>query len=155
MKPSKVLFKIKEALRLDKDTIKKIYELQDYPISDERLEAILAKPNKKIFQEATYEELGVFLDGLFEYRRKEKPKIPQDEEIELNNNLILKKIRSAFKLKEIDIEVIFELGGREISRSKIKDMFRNPKHPKFLECSDEVLNDFLIGFDEFMYGVEL
>ena len=153
MKPSKVLFMLKESLRFDVEDFEKIYSLQDYPISKERLQAILAKPTKKIFEEATYEELGVFLDGLFEYKRGEKPKIP-DDEVELNNNLILKKLRSAFGLKDMDIEVIFELGEREISKSKMKNLFRNPNHPKFEECGDGVLNDFLIGFDEFMYGVE-
>jgi uncharacterized protein YehS (DUF1456 family) len=153
VKPSKVLFRLKESLGLDIDDFEKIYSLQDYEISKERLQAILAKPNKKIFQEATYEELGVFLDGLFEYKRGEKPKV-LDDEVELDNNLILKKIRGAFRLKDIDIEMIFQLGEREISRSKIKNLFRNPNHPKFQECSDGVLNDFLIGFDEFMYGVD-
>ena|GEM_PF-5466085 len=153
MKPSKVIFRLKEALNLELEDFEKIYSLQDYPISQERLQAILAKPNKKIFEEATYEELGVFLDGLFELKRGEKPKSLGDE-VELDNNLILKKIRSAFRLKDVDIEIIFQLGDREISRSKIKNLFRNQNHPKFELCSDALLNDFLIGFDEFMFGVE-
>ena len=154
MKPSKVIFKLKEAIGLTVKDFEKIYALANYPISKEQIEAIIAKPNKKRFKEATYEELGVFLDGLFEYKRGEKPKNISDDEIELNNNLILKKIRSAFRLKDIEIEIIFKLADREISKSKIKDLFRNPNHPKFQECDDALLNDFLIGFDEFMYGVD-
>ena len=154
MKPSKVIFKLKEALGLTVKDFEQIFALANYPISRERIESIIAKPNKKKFQEATYEELGVFLDGLFEYKRGEKPKVAEDEEVILDNNLILKKIRSAFKLKDIEIDLIFKLADREISKSKIKDLFRNPNHPKFQECDDALLNDFLIGFDEFMYGVK-
>ena len=49
---------------------------------------------------ATYEELGVFLDGFVTLKRGPSPKKPNDDEaVDLTNNLILKKLRIALNLK--------------------------------------------------------
>lgn len=150
MKPGQALYKIKEALRLDLDTMHKIYALEEYPIDEKRLRAILKKPSAKGHENATYEELGIFLDGLIRLRRGAITNPPPDDaEIELDNNLILKKLRIALELKDPDMEVIFELGERPLSRSKLRDLFRSPSHPKYLPCPDAVLNDFLLGLEEF------
>ena len=150
MKPGQALHKIRQALRLDDDTLLRIYELESYPMEEKRLKAILKKPSAKGHENADYEELGVFLDGLIRLRRG-APKNPpaEDAEIELDNNLILKKLRIALELKEMDLEAVFELGERPMSRSKLRDLFRSPEHPKYLPCPDAVLNDFLLGLEEF------
>ena len=150
MKPGQVLYKISEALRLDNETMLKIYALEEYPIDEKRLRAILKKPSAKGHENASYEELGVFLDGLIRLRRGEilNPP-PEDAEIVLDNNLILKKLRIALQLRDPDMEMIFEMGERPLNRSKLRDLFRSPEHPKYLPCSDAVLNDFLLGLEEF------
>jgi len=150
MKPGQILHKIRTALRIDPETMLKIYELEHYPMEEKRLKAILKKPSAKGHENASYEELGVFLDGLIRLRRGEpKNPPPEDAEIELDNNLVLKKLRIALELKEMDLEMIFEMGERAMSRSQLRDLFRNPAHPKYLPCSDAVLNDFLLGLEEF------
>ena len=150
MKPGQALHKIRQALRLDDETMLRIYGLEGYPMEEKRLKAILKKPSAKGHENASYEELGVFLDGLIRLRRGEiKNPPPEDAEIELDNNLILKKLRIALELKDMDMEVIFEMGERPMSRSKLRDLFRSPEHPKYLPCSDAILNDFLLGLEEF------
>ena len=151
MKLSYIFQSLKEALNLNRKQIIHIYSLQDYYIDEERLNAILKNPSKKGAKEPTYEELGIFLDGLFEYKRKEKPRINKDEEVILDNNLILKKIRAALNLKEYEIELIFELADFKISKSMIKDIFRAPNHPKYKEANDAILKAFLEGLIEFYY----
>ena len=54
MKPGQVLYKIKEALRLDPETMLKIYELEAYPMEEKRLGAILKKPSAKGHENADY-----------------------------------------------------------------------------------------------------
>ncbi len=150
MKPGQILYKIREALRLDNKTLLEIYRLEGYPIEEKRLNAILKKPSAKGHENADYEELGLFLDGLIRLQRGAPKNPPAEEaEIELDNNLVLKKLRIALQLKDMDMETIFELGERPISRSKLRDLFRAPDHPKYLPCSDAVLNDFLLGLEEF------
>lgn len=154
MKPSIVLNRIKDALRLSKDDILKIYQAEDYEIEESRVEAILKNPSHKKSKNATYEELGVFLDGLIRLNRGEPLKeINDDEEIILDNNLIIKKLKIALNLKSIDIEMIFNLANYPISRSKIRDILRSPKHPKYKLCSDALLDAFLEGLDEFWYDM--
>lgn len=148
MKPSLVIKEIKEALGLSNSDILKIYKSEDFEIDESRLESILKKGN------ATYEELGVFLDGLIRVLRGESPKrVDDDAEIVLDNNLIIKKLKVALNLKSIDIEMIFNLSDYTISKSKIKDIFRSPTHPKYKECSNEVLKAFLEGLDEFYFDM--
>jgi len=150
VKPGQVLYKISEALRLDNETLLKIYALEEYPIDEKRLKAILKKPSAKGHENASYEELGVFLDGLIRLQRGEiRNPPPEDAEIVLDNNLILKKLRIALQLRDPDMEMIFEMGERPLNRSKLRDLFRSPEHPKYLPCSDAVLNDFLLGLEEF------
>ena len=154
MKPSTILSRVKDALRLSSDDILKIYQAEGYEIDEGRVEAIFKKPSSKKSQSATYEELGVFLDGLIRVMRGEPAKVvDDDEEIILDNNLIIKKLKIALNLKSIDIDMIFNLADYPMSRSKIRDIFRSPEHPKYKRCSDAVLDAFLEGLDEFWYDM--
>lgn len=152
MKAGEVIRALKEALSLNRPTIMRIYELADYPMSAERRDAILARPDKKIHEEASYDELGSLLDGLIAYRRGESlQRVADDEEVILENNLILKKLRIALQLKEEELKIIFALVDREIGSSLLRDIFRNPFHPKYRSCPDDILKDFLDGLSEFYY----
>ena len=150
MKPSEVIKSIKDALNLNRRQILHIYELEDYPITLDRIDAILKNRSKKNSANATYEELGVFLDGLISYKRGKKD-TPPPQDVILDNNLILKKLRVALNLKEFEIAMIFELADFEISKNLIKDFFRNPNHPKFKECDNKTLKAFLDGLNEFYF----
>jgi uncharacterized protein YehS (DUF1456 family) len=150
--PSQIIQEIKSALNLNRTQILHLYELEDFYMSKERLDAILKNPSKKGAKNATYEELGVFLDGLISFKRGKKGNnTNSDEEIILDNNLILKKLRVALNLKEYEIALIFELADFKISNSAIKDIFRNQNHPKYKECDNKTLKAFLEGLREFYY----
>jgi len=150
MKPSDVIKSVKEALSLNRRQILHLYELEEFPMSLERLDAILKNRSKKNSANATYEELGVFLDGLVSFKRGKSP-TPPAEDVILDNNLILKKLRVALNLKEFEVALIFELADFNISKTAIKDMFRNPKHPKYKECNNKTLSAFLEGLNEFYF----
>ena len=152
MSPSDILHRIRTALRLSPEEMSRIFALEDLVRTPEEIEAITARPGTPKARPCTYEELGIFLDGLIRYKRGSVTNPPPpDAEIVLDNNLILKKLRIALQLKDPEILIIFGLADRELSISRIKDLFRNPAHPKYRPCSDAVLNDFLIGLDEFYY----
>jgi len=150
VKPSQIIQAIKEALNLNRAQIAHIYELEEFPITKDRIDAILKNPSKKGSANATYEELGVFLDGLISYKRGKSNK-EQPQDVILDNNLILKKLRAALNLKEYEIGLIFELADFKIAKSAIKDIFRAPTHPKFKECDNKTLKAFLDGLSEFYY----
>lgn len=61
----------------------------------------------------------------------------------MTNNDIFKKLRVAHKLRDDDIVKILTLVDFRISKSELNAMFRNEDHPKYMECGDQVLRNFL------------
>lgn len=63
----------------------------------------------------------------------------------LTNNDILKKLRVALELKDDDIVKILKLADFELSKSELNALYRNPTHPNYKECGDQLLRNFLNG----------
>lgn len=63
----------------------------------------------------------------------------------LTNNDILKKLRVALKLRDDDIVHICSLVDFRVSKSEIGALFRSEDHPKYMECGDQFLRNFLNG----------
>ena len=63
----------------------------------------------------------------------------------LSNNDIFKKLRVALKLRDVDIVEICKLVDFKVSKSEIGSFFRNESHPKYVECGDQILRNFLNG----------
>ncbi len=155
MKTNDILYKISKALGLTADEMIGIYRLEGYEMSPAHLEALLKKQVDKSFETCSYEELGLFLDGLVTFKRGPSPKRPGDDEaVPLTNNLILKKLRIALELKEPEMEIIFGLGDAVLGKQELKSLFRKEGHRNFKACSDELLMAFLEGLDEFCYSGE-
>lgn len=152
IKTNEVLYRIQKALNLTTDEMLKAYELEAYDMETSHLTSLLKRHQEPDFIPASYEELGVFLDGLVTLKRGPSPrKSNEDEAVELTNNLILKKLRIAMELKEPEIEIIFGLADVELTKQQLSSLFRKEDHKNFRECSDELLMAFLEGLDEFYY----
>lgn len=63
----------------------------------------------------------------------------------LSNNDIMKKLRVALKLRDDDIVKICALVDFKVSKSELGAIFRNENHPKYMECGDQFLRNFLNG----------
>lgn len=63
----------------------------------------------------------------------------------LSNNDIMKKLRVALKLRDDDIVKICSLVDFAVSASELGAIFRNENHPKYMECGDQFLRNFLNG----------
>ena len=63
----------------------------------------------------------------------------------LTNNDIFKKLRVAHKLRDNDIIQIFTLVDFKVSKSELGAFFRKEDHPKYMECGDQILRNFLNG----------
>lgn len=61
----------------------------------------------------------------------------------LTNNDIFKKLRVAHKLRDEDIVAICKLVDFKVSKSELNAFFRNENHPKYMECGDQMLRNFL------------
>lgn len=63
----------------------------------------------------------------------------------MNNNEIFKKLRVALQFRDDQIVAILELVNFRISKGEIGNFFRQEDHPKYMECGDQVLRNFLNG----------
>ncbi|WP_394907186.1 DUF1456 family protein [uncultured Mesonia sp.] len=63
----------------------------------------------------------------------------------LTNNDVFKKLRVAHKLRDDDIINIFKLVDFKVSKSELNAIFRKEDHPKYMECGDQFLRNFLDG----------
>jgi len=63
----------------------------------------------------------------------------------LTNNDIFKKLRVAHKLRDHDIVDICALVDFKVSKSELGSFFRSEDHPKYVDCGDQILRNFLNG----------
>jgi uncharacterized protein YehS (DUF1456 family) len=63
----------------------------------------------------------------------------------LSNNDIFKKLRVAHKLRDTDIIEICALVDFKVSKAELGAIFRAEEHPKYIECGDQFLRNFLNG----------
>jgi uncharacterized protein YehS (DUF1456 family) len=140
MKNNELLQSICSALSLTQQDIGGLLELCDHAVDGEQVAALL--------DECSNEQLRCFLEGLILAERG-----PRDDGTTLlieqtapSNNEVLKKLRVALNLQEEDMLLIFEEGGATLSRSEFSALFRKPDNKHYRACSDELLLQFLSGF---------
>ena len=63
----------------------------------------------------------------------------------LTNNDIFKKLRVAHKLRDDDIVAICKLVDFNITTGELGAIFRSEDHPKYMDCGDQLLRNFLNG----------
>jgi hypothetical protein len=70
----------------------------------------------------------------------------------MTNNNILKKITIANNLKHYEVKECFELGGFELSSSRIKAFMAGSQNKNHEQLSDELFEGFLNGFIVYSRG---
>ena len=63
----------------------------------------------------------------------------------MTNNEIFKKLRVAHQLRDDQIVDILKLVDFRTTKSEINSFFRKETHPKYMECGDQILRNFLNG----------
>lgn len=90
--------------------------------------------------------LAHVLDGLIVHLRGRDETQPQRAvETRLDNNLILKKLRVAFQLRDVDLVEIFQAAGFPLSKPEVTALFRQPSHHNFRRAGDQLMRYFLKG----------
>jgi uncharacterized protein YehS (DUF1456 family) len=87
-----------------------------------------------------------FLDGLIYFKRgKDDSRPPMPFELPISNNLVLKKLKVAFQLKEEDMHDILKKAEYPLGRAEVSAFLRKRHHENYRECGDQVLRYFLKG----------
>lgn len=147
MTTNQILKKLQDILKADEATMFDIFALSGYTLTPERVAGYLADKDDKVFLDCGYEALGHFLDGLIIHKRGPSEKKKEEEVVALDNNLILKKLRIAYELKEVDLYAIFHSVEIDISKSELNSLFRKVGHKNYRACPDSILELFLEGLE--------
>ena len=146
MTKNDILKSIQKIEKLDTTQILKLFSLANFPIDEKRIEGYLKEADDKAYLDCGAEALKHFLDGLIVYKRgTPTDKTSEDTSVKLTNNMILKKLRIAYELKEVDLFAIFHAVDIDITKSELSSLFRNENHKKFRCCPDSILQLFIEG----------
>ncbi|EKT66009.1 hypothetical protein OO9_05582 [Providencia alcalifaciens Dmel2] len=123
-----------------------IVKLADLTVTKEEMNLWLKKDTDPDYVECNDVVLGHFLNGLIYHRRgKDENRAAPDVEARINNNIIFKKLRVAFELKDVDLLDIYQSVDFRVSKPELSAIFRNPEHKNYRECGDQLLRYLLKG----------
>ena len=141
-----VLRRLRFSLKLNNPQIVKIFKLAGVTLKLTELDIFLKKEEDEGYVECSNADLNNFLDGLILLKRGFQNNSPQNaDKNHLTNNIILKKLRIALKLKDIDILELLIIGEMKLTKSELSALFRNEDHRNFKLCGDQILRKFLAG----------
>ena len=121
----------------------------DFPIDKAEARALTRKEGEPGFLECGDSTLAHFLDGLIVHLRgRDDSRPPRPVEKHISNNVVLKKLRVAFELKDVDLHAIFESVGIELGKAELNALFRDRSHKNYRACGDQLLRNFLRGLTQ-------
>lgn len=118
----------------------------DLEIDKEVVQRFLKKEDDADYLNCSDRVLACFLDGFVVDRRGRKEgQAARPIENRISNNLVLKKLRIAFELRDDDMHAIFAEAGFPVSKPELSALFRQPGHKHYRACGDQILRNFLKG----------
>lgn len=146
MMTNDVLRSVRYMLDLSDAHVVSIIKMADVEVRQEDVAAWLKKEEEEGFAECPAVVLAHFLDGLVIFRRGKNDNPPAEPpRLSVNNNMVLKKLRVAFELKEENLHSIMEAAGFKISKPELSALFRKEGHKNYRPCGDQFLRNFLKG----------
>ena len=143
-----VLRSIRYMLDLSDNKVIEIIRLADpaFAIEKEDVRAFLLREDDPGYLACSDRVMAHFLDGLVVHRRgRDESLPPRPVEKRINNNVVLKKLRVAFQLTDVDMHKAFADAGFPVSKPELSALFRQPEHKNYRPCGDQLLRNFLKG----------
>ena len=145
MTPNDVLRSLRYSLNVHDYGMMDIFALSGVAVTKEQVAAWLKKDDDDGYAQISDELAASFLNGLIIQRRGAKDGVIPQPEKRLNHNIMLRKLKIAFDLKDDDIISLLEQADFRLSKSELSAFFRRPDHKHYRECQDQVLRYFLRG----------
>lgn len=150
-----VLRAVRYMLDLSDAKVAEIIRLADPAAAVEKadVQAWLLKDEDEGYAALSDATLARFLDGLVIHCRGRNDALPpRPPEKRVTNNVVLKKLRVAFEMKDVDVLQAFAAGGRPLSKPEANALFRQPGHANYRPCGDQLLRYFLRGLTRYARG---
>ncbi|MCW2254770.1 uncharacterized protein YehS (DUF1456 family) [Providencia alcalifaciens] len=149
-----VLRSVRYMLDLSDNQMVEIVKLADLTVTKPEMLNWLKKDDDPQYVECNDNVLGHFLNGLIFFRRGKDENHPVPEiEARITNNIILKKLRVAFELKDTDMIDIYQKVDFRVTKPELNAVFRKPGHKNYRDCGDQLLRYFLKGLTMQLRGV--
>lgn len=141
-----VLRSLRYSLKINDTEMLKVFHEANYEVVLADLQAWLLPEEDEAQVHCSDEVLAHFLDGLVFYKRGKNPNLPaQPVQWPINNNIILKKLRVAFELKDADLHDILQAADFPVSKPELSALFRKEGQKNYRPCGDQLLRNFLKG----------
>ena len=141
-----VMRSVRYILNVNDAKIAEITRLTGCEIPDSEALAYLKKEDEDGFKPCPDRIMAHFLDGLVIYKRgKDESRPTPPIELPVTNNMVLKKLRVAFELKEDDMHAILQSVDFPVSKPELNALFRKAGHSNYRVCGDQLLRNFLKG----------
>lgn len=141
-----VMRSVRYILNVNDAKIAEITRLTGCEIPDAEAFAYLKKDDETGFKPCPDRIMAHFLDGLVIYKRgKDESRPTPPIELPVTNNMVLKKLRVAFELKEDDMHAILNSVDFPVSKPELNALFRKAGHSNYRVCGDQLLRNFLKG----------
>ena len=137
-----VLRSLRYTLDINDAQLAEIIQLSGKEVELETLDALLKKEDEEGFVACDDELMAHFLDGLVYFKRgKDDSRPAQPFELPVTNNMVLKKLRVAFELKEDDMHAIMQSVDCPVSKPEMSALFRKFGHSNYRTCGDQFLRN--------------
>lgn len=141
-----VLRSLRYMLDISDAKLAEITRINGFDVSDADIASYLKKDEEEGFVRCPDEVIAHFLDGLVVFKRgRDESRPPLPVELPVTNNIILKKLRVAFELKEDDMHAILKAAEFPVSKPELSALFRKFGHTNYRPCGDQLLRNFLKG----------
>jgi uncharacterized protein YehS (DUF1456 family) len=132
-------------LHISEFKLVEIVKLGGGEVTQAEMNAYIKKEDEPGFEECGQNVMARFLNGLIYFKRgKDETRPPLAPELP-TNNVVLKKLRVAFELKDEDIITMLHNDGFKVSKTELSALFRKEGHPNYRPCGDQFLRSFLKG----------
>ena len=139
-----VLRSLRFMLETDDTGLAGIIRLGGGVITRPEVTAFLTREEEPGYVLCSDETMAHFLDGLVIHRRgRDERVLVHPVEKRVTNNIVLKKLRVAFELKDADLVALLAESGFQVSKAEMSALFRNPAHKNFRAAGDQFLRNFL------------
>jgi uncharacterized protein YehS (DUF1456 family) len=149
-----VIRSVRYMLNISEFKLVEIVKLGGGEVTQAQMNAYIKREDEPGFEECGQNVMSRFLNGLIYFKRgKDESRPPLAPELP-TNNVVLKKLRVAFELKDEDIISMLDSDGFKVSKTELSALFRKEGHQNYRPCGDQFLRSFLKGLTAKVKGTK-
>ena len=146
MTNNNIIRSLRYMLEINNAKVAEICKLGGLEVTKNQIHAFMQNEEDPEYVKCSDEIMAHFLDGVIIFKRgKEEGREPSPIELPVSNNLVLKKLKVAFELKEEELLQMITSTGFVFGKSELSSFLRKKDHRNYRPCGDQVLRYFLKG----------